>query len=96
MPVPAPGSSMASTAAGDRLKVTGSISARNGCAPARRMELTEAKKLNGVVMTGSFPGRARQRQWPARGRQCRTNIRWLGHAQLGGRSLSKAETARQE
>ena len=41
-----------STAFGSRLNVTGSISARTGCAPARRMALTEAKKLKGVVMTG--------------------------------------------
>ena len=43
------------TALGSRLKVAGSMSARIGCAPTRRMALTEAKKLKGVVMTAS-PG----------------------------------------
>ena len=33
----------------------GSISASRGCAPQRRIALTLAKKLNGVVMTAS-PG----------------------------------------
>src|SRR5260370_23164630 len=44
-----------SGAVAERLKVAGSISASNGCAPQRRMVLTLAKKLNGVVMTAS-PG----------------------------------------
>ncbi len=44
-----------STAAAERLKVAGSMSARRGWAPQRRMALTEAKKLKGVVMTAS-PG----------------------------------------
>src|ERR1700735_4225762 len=39
----------------ERLKVAGSMSASRGCAPARRMALTLAKKLNGEVMTAS-PG----------------------------------------
>jgi hypothetical protein len=39
----------ASTALGARLKVKGSMSARRGLAPARRMELTVAKKLKGLV-----------------------------------------------
>src|ERR1019366_9857330 len=41
------------TAFGERLKVRGSISANSGRAPARRMQLALAKKLNGVVMTAS-------------------------------------------
>ena len=45
----------ASVAAADRLNVAGSISASKGCAPQRRMALTLAKKLKGVVMTAS-PG----------------------------------------
>ena len=40
---------------GLRLKVTGSMSASTGFAPARRIALTEAKKLNGVVTTAA-PG----------------------------------------
>jgi hypothetical protein len=44
-----------STAVGARLKVRGSMSASRGIAPARRMELTVAKKLKGVVTTLS-PG----------------------------------------
>src|SRR5271163_1248131 len=43
------------TAAGERLKVSGSMSAKSGCAPQRRMELAVAKKLKGVVTTAS-PG----------------------------------------
>ena len=41
------------------------MSARTGVAPARRMALTEAKKLNGVVMTaspGPMPAAARASQ----------------------------------
>ena len=41
--------------AAERLKVAGSMSARRGVAPQRRMALTVAKKLKGVVMTAS-PG----------------------------------------
>ena len=41
--------------AGERLKVRGSMSARTGVAPQRRMALTVAKKLKGVVTTAS-PG----------------------------------------
>ena len=48
-------SSTASTAAGSRLNVAGSMSASTAVAPARRMALTEAKKLNGVVTT-AMPG----------------------------------------
>ena len=44
-----------STAVAERLKVAGSMSARSGWAPQRRMALTLAKKLKGVVMTAS-PG----------------------------------------
>ena len=44
-----------STALGSRLKVAGSISASTGVAPARRMALTDAKKLKGVVMTAWRP-----------------------------------------
>ena len=54
-----------STAAGERLKVAGSISARTAVASARRMALTEAKKLNGVVTTavlGPIPAAARASQ----------------------------------
>ena len=44
-----------STDAGERLKVVASMSASRGVAPARRIALTVAKKLKGVVMTAS-PG----------------------------------------
>ena len=37
----------------DKLNVAGSMSASTGVAPARRIALTEAKKLNGVVTTES-------------------------------------------
>src|SRR5579859_6204751 len=47
--------SRASTLATSRFSVSGSISAKTGLAPARRIELAVAKKLNGVVMTAS-PG----------------------------------------
>ena len=40
-----------STDAGERLKVVESMSASRGVAPARRIALTVAKKLKGVVMT---------------------------------------------
>ena len=43
------------TAAGERLKVAGLMSARRGVAPQRRIALTEAKKLKGEVITAS-PG----------------------------------------
>jgi len=43
----------AATEMGQRLKVAGSISAKRTRAPARRMALAEAKKLNGVVITVS-------------------------------------------
>src|SRR5579862_2539770 len=44
-----------STKAALRFKVSGSTSTKTGVAPARTMELAEAKKLNGVVITES-PG----------------------------------------
>src|ERR1700733_16303871 len=44
-----------STEAGERLNVVGSMSANRGVAPQRRIALTVAKKLKGVVMTAS-PG----------------------------------------
>ena len=40
-----------STFAGSRFSVAGSMSANTGVAPQRTIELTEAKKLNGVVTT---------------------------------------------
>ena len=43
----------ASTAAGDRLKVTGSMSQKSGRAPARAMVPAVAKNVNGLVMTSS-------------------------------------------
>jgi hypothetical protein len=46
---------MSSTDSGERLKVRGSISAKIGRAPARRIELAVAKKLKGLVMT-PMPG----------------------------------------
>src|SRR5665213_341091 len=45
----------ARVAVGEMLKVRGSMSAKTGVAPQRRMELTEAKKVKGVVTTTS-PG----------------------------------------
>ena len=45
----------ASTAAGERLKVTGSMSQNSGRAPARAMVPAVAKKVKGLVMTAS-PG----------------------------------------
>ena len=56
------------TALGSRLNVTGSISARTGCAPARRIALTEAKKLKGVVRTASPGANLGSDAGPARGR----------------------------
>src|ERR1700721_1810966 len=53
--VPVQESRTSSVASAERLKVAGSISASSGCAPQRRIALTLAKKLNGVVMTAS-PG----------------------------------------
>ncbi len=70
------------TAAGDRLKLTGSISASTGVAPARRIELTEAKKLNGVVTT-AWPGaHARGGQRQPQGVGARRASQSMGHAQL--------------
>src|SRR5882757_3564028 len=46
-------SSRERTEVAERLKVSGSMSARSGVAPQRRMELTVAKKLKGVVTTAS-------------------------------------------
>ena len=43
------------TAAGERLKLTGSISQKTGLAPARAIVPAVAKKVNGLVMTSS-PG----------------------------------------
>ena len=48
-------SSKSRVASADKLNVRASISAKSGLAPQRRIELTVAKKLNGVVITES-PG----------------------------------------
>ena len=45
----------ASTAAGSRLNVSGSMSAKTGVAPTRWIELAVAKNVNGLVITSS-PG----------------------------------------
>src|SRR6266498_3050328 len=50
---PAFRSSCARTAAGSRLRVSGSTSTNTGSAPQRTIELADAKKLNGVVITQS-------------------------------------------
>ena len=50
-----PAAKTSSTAGAERLNVCSSISAKTGLAPARKIELTVAKKLNGVVITAS-PG----------------------------------------
>src|SRR3978361_964034 len=47
---------MAAAEAGGVVEVRGSMSARRGRAPARRIALTEAKKLKGLVITASVEG----------------------------------------
>ena len=51
--LPAGPSRISATDSGERLKVRGSMSAKTGRAPARRIELAVAKKLKGVVTTAS-------------------------------------------
>src|ERR1039458_6895691 len=60
-----PRCSALSVASGSRFRVAGSMSARIGVAPQRKIELTVAKKLNGVVIThasGPTPAAARASQ----------------------------------
>ena len=57
------------------------MSARTGVAPARRMALTEAKKLNGVVTT-ACPAQSRPQPSPATGRPCQRSSQPRGHAEF--------------
>ena len=69
-----------------RLKFTGSMSASTGVAPVRRIALTEAKKLNGVVTTAApGPIASRGQRQPQRVRTRRAPQR-VSHAQLLRRS----------